>query len=310
MSKPRPTGPEAAPLNGLLLIDKSQGWTSHDAVAKARGLTGQRRIGHSGTLDPMATGLLVLCLGMATRLVEYISGHAKRYEGVITLGATTDTDDAEGTVVARAPVPALEDAVLRAIERAFSGVLQQVPPAYSAIKTDGQRAYAVARRGGTVDLPARPVTVNRLELAQIDEASLSIAVDCGPGTYIRSLARDIGAALGCGGHLSALRRTAVAHFDVRDAVTIAELALATEAGLAADLLIPADEGMIDAGAAVVSDEHALAIGHGLRFAVEAARTGQGIRVYDGAGTFLAVASVDADGLLRAGTVFETAHRPA
>ncbi|MEO9256647.1 MAG: tRNA pseudouridine(55) synthase TruB, partial [Tepidiformaceae bacterium] len=151
-----------SPLHGILLVDKPQGWTSHDVVAKTRGLTHERKIGHTGTLDPMATGLLVLCLGDATRLVEYMAGHDKRYEGEITLGVTTDTDDAEGTPIATCSVPELSEPTLSSLASQFSGALSQRPPAYSAVKIGGKRAYAVARGGGVVTIPARPVMVHSL----------------------------------------------------------------------------------------------------------------------------------------------------
>ena len=297
------TPPERTGPTGLLLIDKAQGWTSHDVVAKARRLAGQRRIGHTGTLDPMATGLLVLCLGTATRLAEYLSGHDKHYEGVVALGATTDTDDAEGSVTGRAPVPPIDDSALRKLEVAFTGVLQQLPPTYSAVKKDGQRAYAIARRGGVVELAPREVTVSRLQLERRDETHLTIAVDCGAGTYIRSLARDIGAALACGGHLSALRRTRAGHFEVKDAVTIEELAIVAEAGLIEQLLTPADEAMLGIDVAVLGEEHARALQYGQHVTVEAAGPGASVRVYDATGTFVAVGSIDAGKTLRPGKVF-------
>lgn len=303
MPNPPPNAPERPALAGLLLVDKAQGWTSHDVVAKARGLTRQRRIGHTGTLDPMATGLLVLCLGTATRLAEYLSGHGKRYDGVVTLGAATDTDDAEGSVIGTAPVPSISDAILRKLEREFTGHLQQVPPAYSAVKKDGERAYAVARRGGAVELAPRDVIVDRLQLSLLDDAHLSISVDCGAGTYIRSLARDIGASLLCGGYLSALRRTGAGHFGVKDAVTIEELAMIAEAGLVAELLLSADEGMLSPDAAILGEEHARALEYGQQVPVDASRQGSIIRVYDESGAFVAVASVDADHTLRPVKVF-------
>jgi tRNA pseudouridine55 synthase len=200
-----------------LLVDKPSGWTSHDVVAKVRGLSRQRQIGHTGTLDPMATGLLVLCLGRATRLVEYMVGHDKAYTGIIQLGASTTTDDAEGEVTERAPVPALTADDQRRVAAAFTGRIEQVPPAYSAVKVAGQRAYAVARKGGAVSLGARPVTVYEMALELEGSDRLRIEVRCSSGTYVRSLARDMGVALGTLGHLAALRRKSVGGFGVEDA---------------------------------------------------------------------------------------------
>ncbi|MEP7216707.1 MAG: tRNA pseudouridine(55) synthase TruB, partial [Anaerolineaceae bacterium] len=196
--------PPASNLDGILIIDKPAGWTSHDVVAKTRRITRQRRIGHTGTLDPMATGVLVLCLGRATRLVEYMTRHDKHYVGEITLGVTTDTDDAEGDELELKNVPELTEADLRRLEAAFIGDLQQRPPAYSAIKIDGKRAYALARAGAVVELRSRPVVVHELRLDPIAADRLRVEVRCGPGTYVRSIARDIGELVGSGAHLSAL----------------------------------------------------------------------------------------------------------
>ncbi|MCC7366398.1 MAG: tRNA pseudouridine(55) synthase TruB [Dehalococcoidia bacterium] len=292
MARGRDEGPA-----GILLVDKAQGWTSHDVVAKARGICRQRRMGHTGTLDPMATGLLVLCLGRATRLVEYITAHDKQYEGVIRLGETTDTDDAEGTVVATAPVPALDDGVLRELERRFTGVLMQRPPAYSAVKVEGQRAYAVARRGGAVELAERPVRVDRMSLAVTGPGEVRISVTCGPGTYIRSLARDVGAALGCGAHLSALRRTRSGRFSVEEAVSLDELERIVRAGALEDVLRAPDEGLASEPAAILSEEHGGQLLHGGTCRTEPPGEPpiEVVRVYDAGGRFLAVGRLDAAG---------------
>ena len=167
-------------LTGILLIDKEPGWTSHDVVARSRRLTGQRRIGHTGALDPMATGLLVLCLGRATRLVEYMMASEKAYEGEIALGQETDTDDAEGAPTASGEVPA-GDLDLDGIARRFTGEIMQTPPAYSAVKVEGRRAYALAREGETPELRPRPVRVTSLGLERTAPDRLRVDVHCGPG---------------------------------------------------------------------------------------------------------------------------------
>ena len=282
-------------LHGILLVDKEQGWTSHDVVAKARGITHQRKIGHTGTLDPMATGLLVLCLGDATRLVEYMTGHDKRYEGTICLGATTDTDDAEGSVISRAPVPVLTHDTLRQLERQFTGPLRQRPPAYSAVKVAGQRAYAAARAGNPLELAERTVTIHRLYLEQLGPDQLRAMVDCASGTYIRSLARDIGAALGCGAHLMALRRLGAGRFDVSDAVSLAVLESAYTAGWLEDILIPPDEGIADTNAAILNRAHTEAFRQGrtIQLETEHGVTSRPIRVYDTTGGFVGVGSAAA-----------------
>ena len=292
-----PGGPE-----GILLVDKPAGWTSHDVVAKARRLCGQRRIGHTGTLDPMATGLLVLCLGRATRLVEYMAGHDKAYEGEIVLGATTGTDDAEGQVIGRAEVPQVDDGTLRGLEQRFSGRLSQRPPAYSAIKVGGKRAYAVARSGGTVDLPEREIVIHRLELELVAPDRLRVRVECGAGTYVRSLARDVGEALGCGGHLAALRRHRAGPFAVGQAVTLDVLADLVAAGRLELVLLPPDEGMLDRPAAIVEASRARLLAHGMALEVTPGVSAEGpLRVYDTGGAFTGVGQLAA-GTLRAGKI--------
>lgn len=212
---------------GILLVDKPGGLTSHDVVARTRRAFGTRKVGHAGTLDPMATGLLVLGIEGATRLLTYIVGADKTYEATIRLGGVTTTDDAEGEIVRRADPAALaavEDAAIHAEVAALTGAISQVPSAVSAIKVDGRRAYDRVRAGEEVVLEPRDVVVSRFDVltSRRDERAidLDVVVDCSSGTYIRSLARDLGAALGVGGHLTALRRTRVGPFDVRDAVPI------------------------------------------------------------------------------------------
>lgn len=287
-------------MDGILLIDKEPGWTSHDVVAKARRLTGQRKIGHTGTLDPMATGLLVLCLGRATKLVEYMTRHDKRYEGTITLGSRTTTDDAEGDVLETLPAPDLSETQLRVLESRFTGNLMQRPPAYSAVKVGGQRSYAVARRGGSPAPQERPVSVHSLVLEQAMPGQLSLRVHCGPGTYVRSLARDIGGALGCGGHLASLRRTASGTSRVEDAITLGRLAEVAAAGRLDELLLPPDEGMTGSEAAILAVERGRRLCHGVALepVVPATRPASIVRAYAADGTFLGVASVDTSGQVR------------
>ncbi len=304
------TTPERSGPDGILLVDKPAAWTSHDVVARLRRLARQRRIGHTGTLDPMATGLLVLCLGTATRLVEYMTVHDKRYTAEITLGARTDTDDAEGEVIARSDVPEVTPAMLRALEARFTGEIRQRPPAYSAIKIAGQRAYALARKGEAVELPDRPVVVHELALRQSARtaggaAVLGAAIRCGSGTYIRALARDIGEVLGCGGHLSALRRLTVGEFHVRDGWTLTELEVLAGAGLLDEALLPPDEGLLGWHSAVVDGASEGRFGHGIVLALgltpEPPRPL--LRVYGPDGAFLGTAAGTADGGLKPLKVF-------
>lgn len=252
-SSPRGLGrelPEGAPgtqASGLVLVDKPAGLTSHDVVGKVRRLAGTRKVGHAGTLDPMATGLLVIGFNKATRLLTSITGADKTYLATIRLGVSTVTDDAEGEVLqTRLANAVTEDRVATAIA-GLTGDIHQIPSAVSAIKVDGQRAYQRVRAGEDVQLTARPVTVHRFEVTDYRRAmdgttvDVDVEVDCTTGTYIRALARDLGEALETGGHLTALRRTVVGPFSVADAVTVEDLAVrftATELSAAAAGLFP------------------------------------------------------------------------
>lgn len=232
------------PTPGLLLVDKPAGWTSHDVVARSRRILNTRKVGHAGTLDPMATGLLVLAVGRATRLLTYVTGHDKSYDATIRLGQSTITDDAEGEVTATADALSVSDDALATAIADLTGDISQVPSSVSAIKVDGERSYARVRAGEEVALAARPVTVSRFEVTEVRRTGTMIDIDAmidvSSGTYIRALARDLGAALGVGGHLTALRRTRIGRFDVASAPTVEALAELADSG--ADIpLIPLDE---------------------------------------------------------------------
>jgi tRNA pseudouridine55 synthase len=234
-------------LNGLLVVDKAgfdpaqpeaRLWTSHDVVARVRRLSGQRRIGHTGTLDPMASGVLILCLGQATRLVEYYQGHDKRYHAVVALGSATDTYDATGQVTTQMPVPALSAAQVEAALARFRGDIEQTPPIYSALKQEGEALYAKARRGEKVIVAARPVTIHQLTLVAQTATTLTLDITCSAGTYIRSLAHDLGEALGTVAHLAELRRSAAGSFTLDDAHSMPTIEAAAQAGTFAELLLP------------------------------------------------------------------------
>jgi tRNA pseudouridine55 synthase len=220
-----PPGP-----GGLVIVDKPAGMTSHDVVSRMRRIAGTRRVGHAGTLDPMATGVLVLGVERATRLLGHLALTRKSYDATIRLGATTVTDDAEGEVTATADATEVTDDAIAAAVADLTGEIRQVPSAVSAIKVDGRRAYARVRSGEDVVLDARPVTVDRFEVHARrpgpagSTVDLDVTVDCSSGTYIRALARDLGAVLGVGGHLTALRRTRVGPFDLDSARTLEDLA--------------------------------------------------------------------------------------
>lgn len=211
--------------SSLVLIDKQPGWTSHDVVAKLRGILGTRKIGHAGTLDPMATGLLVLGVDGGTKLLQFISGSDKQYIATIRLGAATHTDDAEGDVVFSASAKDLASSQIDAEIAKLTGEITQIPASVSAIKVDGKRAYDLVRDGKEVELKGRRVNVSRFQRTSEprlagDFLDFDVIVDCSSGTYIRALARDIGSALGVGGHLTMLRRTKIGNFDLQHATEI------------------------------------------------------------------------------------------
>ncbi len=217
-----------SPVSGLVIVDKPAGWTSHDVVARMRRLAGTRRVGHAGTLDPMATGVLVVGVEKATRLLGHLALTSKVYDGTIRLGERTTTDDAEGEPAGAVPAGHLTDALIADGVKALTGEIRQVPPQVSAIKVNGQRAYKRARQGEEVALAARPVTVHGFDVLEVrrggDVVDVDVSVSCSSGTYIRALARDLGEALGVGGHLTALRRTAVGPYRLDRARTLEQLA--------------------------------------------------------------------------------------
>jgi len=221
-------------MDGFLPVDKPAGPTSHDVVAAVRRRWRTRRVGHAGTLDPFATGLLLVLVGRATRLAPYLVGLSKRYTGTIRLGARTDTDDATGQTVEEHPTARVTDAAIHAGMEALTGAIAQVPPAYSAKKLGGEPAHRRVRRGEAVTLAAQPVTVHRFAMTGRDGNDVMFDAEVGSGTYIRALARDLGHALGCGAHLTALRRTAVGPWRIEEAVPL----VAVEDG-SAELLAPA-----------------------------------------------------------------------
>jgi len=208
----------------LVTVDKPGGLTSHDVVSRVRRLAGTRRVGHAGTLDPMATGVLVVAINRATRLLGHLTLTDKWYDATIRLGASTTTDDAEGEVLESHSTDALTEGVVREALGAFQGEIDQVPSSVSAIKVGGKRAYDRVRAGEQVDLPPRRVTIHALDVTGLDLPEVQISVHCSSGTYIRAIARDLGAALDVGGHLTALRRTAVGPFTLERARTLEELA--------------------------------------------------------------------------------------
>jgi len=280
-------------LHGVLVIDKPAGLTSHDVVARVRRLTGEARVGHAGTLDPAATGVLPVCVGQATRLVEYLSSADKCYLTEVVLGVQTDTDDLEGAIVRTAPVPPLTPADLERLLAGFRGTLAQTPPAYAAVKVGGQRLYDLARAGRPIDAPARTVTIHRLELLAWRPPALTLLVECSKGTYIRSLARDIGAAAGCGGYVQALRRVRTGPFCLADAWSLAALAERDLVAAWPEVALPPDAFLAGWPAVELDAEEARRFRNGSAVAGPAGTGATLARAYGPGGLFLGTARYDA-----------------
>ncbi len=275
----------AATVFGLLNVNKPAGPTSHDIVARVRRGTRVKKVGHAGTLDPLATGVLVLCLGPATRLAEYVMNSPKTYRARVHFGVETTTYDAEGEVVAEDPSPVTREAVEAALAP-FRGTIEQVPPMYSAIQQGGRRLYELARAGQEVERPARTVTIERLDLLAWAPPVAVLEVVCSPGTYIRSLAHDLGQAVGVGAHLAALERAASGSFRVEDAVGWAELEAAMAAGTWTAWLLPPDRALADLPALHLDAAGAARVRQGGTIEAEAAH---GLaRAYGPDGTLIAV----------------------
>ncbi len=289
-------------LNGVIVVNKPQGPTSHDVVNAVRKISGQRRVGHLGTLDPIATGVLPLCVGRATRLAQFLQEGMKRYEATLLLGVTTDTQDVSGTVTAQRNVlPEIADK-LDAAARSFIGDISQMPPAYSAVKHSGTPLYKFARRGEPVDAAPRTVSITELDVRAVRLPWVEITVECSRGTYIRTLCHDIGETLGCGATLAQLRRTVSGRFSEEDAVELH--LLRTRSDVESRLTSPGDL-LDELGLVVVIGNEREMVLHGrevCRRAVGTARSeptqeagGGLIRVYDEGGAFLALAEARCEG---------------
>ena len=277
-------------MNGILLIDKEPGWTSSDVVVKLKGILRERRIGHAGTLDPMATGLLTVFVGRATRAVQFAEHDAKRYLASLRLGVTTDTQDITGNILETKPVQITEEE-LENVLRGFRGEIEQIPPMYSAVQVGGRRLYDIARKGGTVARAPRPVTIHELKLLGREGEDWLLDVRCSKGTYIRTLCHDIGQRLGCGGCMSALRRTEAGGFTVSDAVTIGEMQSLKDEGRAGERLLPVDTLFSRETACTASGEEERRIRCGNDYKTELP---DGVyRVYGESGAFLMLGRAEA-----------------
>jgi tRNA pseudouridine55 synthase len=255
-------------ISGVLVVDKPVGLTSHDVVQIVRKGTNIRRAGHTGTLDPRASGVLVILIGPAVRLSEYVSASDKRYQAVIRLGASTDTYDADGRILSTSPVDKITETQFEQELQSFVGEIEQIPPPYSAIKVKGRKAYEMAREGEEIDLAPRKIRVYSLELLEWAPPEAVIDVYCSSGTYVRSLAHDLGEKLGCGAHLIGLRRTKSGRFTLRDAAPLRRLREAFEDGTWYQFLIPAAEALSDWPSIELSQDQAEAIRHGHRIQSE------------------------------------------
>jgi len=283
-------------MDGFLNINKPAGWTSHDVVARLRSVLKFQKIGHTGTLDPAATGVLPICLGKATKLARFLTETDKEYRAVMRLGETTDTQDATGKILSRRPVEDLTENRVRDVLALFRGAIRQVPPMYSAVKVDGQRLYKAARAGREVDRAPRTVVVHSLELLKMDGSDVTLAVACSKGTYIRTLCADIGERLGPGAHLYRLERTRSGPFRIEDAVTLSEAEAAVNAGRIRERILPAGEVLKDLPSMSVTGQGARLLMHGAPIGLQAVgrlpkefKTGQPVLVYNASGDLIALA---------------------
>jgi tRNA pseudouridine55 synthase len=284
-------------MDGIFNINKVVGMTSHDVVAKVRKILKQKRVGHAGTLDPAASGVLPICVGQGTRVAEYLSESGKAYQAEITFGIVTDTYDAEGTIIRTADTTSLTLAQIEEILPDFLGPQMQLPPRYSAIKLQGQPAYKRARAGEEITLEARPIEIYQLQILAWHAPRLTLAVECSKGTYIRSLAYDLGERLGCGAHLTALIRTRSGPFSLKDSITLEQLAEAIALGNSNDYLFPADSVLQDYPALHVNATIVERVMHGNTFRCDEQPTqphAAYARIYNMVGHFLAIAAWDTE----------------
>lgn len=279
--------------HGYVVIDKPAGWTSHDVVARVRRIVDEKRVGHAGTLDPAATGVLPVAVGQATRTVEYLADSSKSYRAWIQFGVTTDSADGDGEIVATSDPSELHLDLIDQVLPQFRGPISQRPPMHSAIKVGGKRLYEFARQGVEIDVPEREITIYGLQVVEWSAPELCIDVDCAKGTYIRALARDIGDAVGTGAHLARLVRTRTGPFTLTDAMTLEDLERALVDRDWEEIAFPPDKVLEDRSAVVLGSSQTIDWGHGKSIGLEMA---EGItpivRAYDVHGRWLGVGSVD------------------
>ncbi|MEQ1845258.1 MAG: tRNA pseudouridine(55) synthase TruB [Nitrospira sp.] len=289
-------------LEGVLVVHKEAGWTSHDVVAKVRSLLRGSKVGHAGTLDPSATGVLPVLVGRATRIAEYLIDWDKEYNAVMRLGETTDTQDATGQILSRADPGAITEDMLQAVIAQFRGVQQQLPPMYSAVKVGGQPLYKAARAGRTVDRAERSIVIHQLEIVAVHGRDVALRIVCSKGTYIRTLCTDIGQALGVGGHLYALERRRVGPLSIEQAVTIDQVVSHLTMGTLSRQFMSLDQLLVQLPAVVVNAEQAQRVLNGSPIfpmgvgQLSPARSTVSVRLKDEAGQLLAIGTHDTSGM--------------
>ena len=284
-------------MNGIIIVDKPQGKTSHDIVYAIRRLTGIKKVGHTGTLDPMATGVLPICIGSATKVADMLTLSDKAYTAEFVLGKTTDTLDAEGEILTETEVNITEDEI-RAAVMSFVGEIEQIPPMYSAIKQNGKKLYELARQGIEVERKPRKVTINSIDILEINGKTVTIDVSCSKGTYIRTLCADIGEKLGVGAYMTKLRRTKTGMFDISESHTLEELAnakashwtLKSETGTLKNVLIPIDKIFEKYPEIILNEKQKKSVTNGVRMTYKG-RENQSYRVYDENKSFLCISKI-------------------
>ena len=281
-------------IHGIINVYKEKGFTSHDVVAKLRGIVGQKKIGHTGTLDPDATGVLPVCLGKATKLCDLLTDKNKTYEAVLLLGKTTDTQDITGEVLEEKSTEALTEEKVREAIEGFIGDYEQIPPMYSALKVNGKKLYELAREGKVIERKARPVKILDIQILEIDLPKVRMEVSCSKGTYIRTLCHDIGEKLGCGGCMESLIRTRVSTFRIEDAKTLDEIETLKQEGKLAELLVPIDAMFPSYPKITVKDDGKAFAKNGNPLDLKMLKEACGqyeetqVRLYDESGKFIAI----------------------
>ncbi|HEX7765783.1 MAG TPA: tRNA pseudouridine(55) synthase TruB [Nitrospira sp.] len=283
--------------DGVLIVNKEAGWTSHDVVAKVRGLLGGAKVGHAGTLDPAATGVLPLLIGKATRVAEYLVGWDKEYRAVLRLGETTDTQDATGTVLQQVDTAGVSADALAAVVARFRGPQKQMPPMYSAVKVAGRPLYKSARAGETVERAERDIVIRELEVMAVNGRDIALRIVCSKGTYIRTLCADMGQALGVGGHLLSLERTRVGSLAVEQGLTVEQIAAHVAIGSVESVLLPLDQVLAQLPLVTVTTDQATRVLHGAPIGLphDLSPTSSPIRLKDEQGRLLAIGTYDGQG---------------